>query len=716
MTSAAGSRQALLRAVSVVALVLAAFLGPVGASPALAADDALSLVSTSTYALVPAKGLVHVTVDVTATNNKPNRVQQTPNGTITTSYFYDSASLVLQPEATGVRASAGKTKLATKVTPNSGFGILKVSFASDLHFKQSTKLRVDYDLPGGAPRSNSDIRVGSAFATFYAWAFGDRGDVRIVIPTGFTVAETGSTVDKSVKDSITTLAATGITKPSEWYAVVVADRHDALTQDRVDLAGGEHLVIRAWPEDTQWRTRVRDLLRAGLPILVGKIGLDWPVAGDIEVAEVHTPLLEGYAGVFYPSEQRIEISEDLDELTIIHEASHAWFNANLFVGRWIDEGFADEYASRTLDEVSAGGLGPAQVSPTSDSAVALNVWQHPGRIADSATSNREQFGYEASWTVIRALTDEIGEDSMKKVLAAADAHQTAYVGAGQPEHVAITNDWRRFLDLLEGVGGSKSADNLFRHWVVSPEQVPLLDARAQTRTAYSALLDAGHGWQPGYGIRDAMGRWAFGEASRQMTKATDVLVTRDQIAASAAALGVAPPSSLRTAYETATSDLDNVRELATSQLATATAVKSAADRVAAPRDPFTSIGMLGEDPAASVAAATTEFAAGDTAKADATAASVEALLGGAADAGKTRALVGGVAGAGLIGVGVGGAMVLRRRRGPGTGATFEAHAGPEAPPRSPNMAHPYATLGDPRSADAAADGPAEPGRDEGDDT
>ena len=43
-------------------------------------------------------------------------------------------------------------------------------------------------------------------------------------------------------------------------------------------------------------------------------------------------------------------------------------------------------------------------------------------------------------------------------------------------------------------------------------------------------VDAGHGWQPGYGIRDAMGRWAFGEASRQMTKATDVLATRDQIA------------------------------------------------------------------------------------------------------------------------------------------------------------------------------------------
>ena len=59
--------------------------------------------------------------------------------------------------------------------------------------------------------------------------------------------------------------------------MVVADRHASLTQDRLDLEGGEHVVVRAWPEDVEWRTRVRDLLRLGLPALVDKIGLDWPV-------------------------------------------------------------------------------------------------------------------------------------------------------------------------------------------------------------------------------------------------------------------------------------------------------------------------------------------------------------------------------------------------------------------------------------------------------
>ncbi len=714
MTSAQRSRRGRLHGVAIVALVLAAILGPAGAAPVLAADDELSLVSTSTYSLVPDKGLVHVTVDITATANKPNTVQVTPNGTITTRYFYDSARIAIHAEAAAIRASAGKARLAAKASPDEGFTILDVSFVRDLQYKQSTKFRVDYDLPGGAPRSDSDIRVGSAFATFYAWTFGDRGDVRIVIPAGFEVETTGSTIDKSVKDGVTTLAATAISDPTRWYAVVVADRHDALTQDRLDLAGGEHLVIRAWPEDSEWRTRVGDLLKRGLPVLVEKIGLDWPLEGDIEVAEVHTPLLEGYAGVFYTREDRIEISEDLDELTIIHEASHAWFNSALFVGRWIDEGFADEYASRVLDEVSVGGLRPDALSPTSDGAVDLNAWEHPGRIADETTSEREHFGYEASWTVMRSLVTETGEESMRKVLAAANARETAYVGASDPEKVTLPNDWRRFLDLLEEIGGARTADDLFRRWVVTPEQEPLLDARADARAAYASLLEAGKGWAPGYVIRDPMGRWEFGRATTTIAEATDILATRDQIAARAADVGVAPPGSLEEAYEGASENLDAVRELASAQLTTATSLDAASDRVAAERDIFTLIGLIGEDPVASLAAASAAFSAGDTATADAGAGSVDTLMAGAADAGRTRTLSVGVAGAGLVAVGVGGAMVLRRRRQrPAWMFVEDAPPAVVAPPPPPAGAEPYATLGDPRSAEAAEDAPAEPGRDEG---
>jgi hypothetical protein len=716
------SRRPLLRAAAVVALVAASLLGPAGAAPALAADNELSLASTSSYALVPEKGLVHVTVDVTATNNKPNLVQQVPGGTRTTRYFYDAAAIAVHAEATAIRASTGKGALTTKVTAEDGYTVVEVKFRGDLEYKQSTGFRVDYDLPGGAPRSDSDIRVGSAFATFYAWAFGDRGDVSVVIPAGFEVETTGSTVAETVKDGVTTLTASGIADPNEWYAVIVADRRDSLTRDRLDLEGGEHVVVRAWPEDVEWRTRVRDLLRLGLPVLVEKIGLDWPVEGDIEVAEVHTPLLEGYAGVFYTDEDRIEISEELDELTIIHEASHAWFNSNLWVGRWINEGFADEYAARVLDEVSVGGLRPDTVSPTSDGAIDLNLWTHPGRIADDETDQREHFGYEASWTVVRGLLDEIGEESMRAVLAAANANQAAYRGAGEPETVTIKNDWRRFLDLLEEAGGSDGAEEVFRRWVVSAEQVALLDARRAARSAYASLLDAGTGWLPGYVVRDPLGRWEFGRATTGMAEASAILALRDDIAARAAELAVAPPSSLRIAYEGATETLVSVRDLATAQLATAKDLDAAADLVAAERDVFTSIGLIGEDPGTTLSAASAAFSGGDTAGADATADSLTALMTGAADAGRTRVLVGGLAGAGVFALGAGGVVAVYRRRRPSlvpesppfvlAGDPAPAGASPDEPS---SAADPYATLGDPRPPEPIGDGPVDPAHAEGDD-
>ena len=717
------ARERAARSLAVAALFAASLLGSAGASPARAADDALSLVSSATYSLVPAKGIVRVTIDVTARNNKPNLIRETPNGTLTTRYFYESASIAIHAEAASIRATAGSTRLTTKVRRDSGFSVLEVRFRSDLFFGKSTKFRVQYNLPGGAPRSDSDIRVGSAFATFYAWAFGDRGSVRINVPAGFEVETSGEAVATSVKGGVTTLSASSVDEVSEWYVVVVADRRDALTTERLDLAGGEHLVVRAWPEDEEWQSRVADLLRVGMPVLAQKIGLDWPVNGDIEVAEVHTPLLEGYSGVFYTREDRIEISEDLDELTIIHEASHAWFNPALFVGRWINEGFADEYAARVLDEVSIGGLRPDSVSPTSPGAVRLNEWAHPGRIDDADKSARERFGYEASWTVIRTLVDEIGEEKMRGVLGAAHAKETAYVGAGAPETVAVTNDWRRLIDLLEERGGSGKADDLFRRWIVAPGDEALLDARVTARGAYAALVEAGRGWLPGYVIRDPLGRWQFDKATREISAATEILATRDEIAGIAAGAGAAPAPMLETAYESATSDLDGVRELAAKELAAVSALDQAAARVRDDRGLFTTLGLIGEDPAARLTAASVAFSAGDNDATTNGSAVVVAMLDKAPETGRTRVIAGGVVGIGAGAAGVAGVVALRRRR-----RAAEPHPGltPTAtidePPAEPTVAdpeagtEPYATLGDPAASESPAAGPATPGRDEGDDS
>ncbi|MFL5725225.1 MAG: hypothetical protein ACJ77F_02710 [Chloroflexota bacterium] len=707
--------------------IAAALVGPVTTAPALAAedrggtapargvppaqapDDGLSLVSASTYTLDSEKSVVHVSVSVTAENTKPNLVRQTPTGTLTTRYFFESASIAVQPEATSVGASAAKTQLTTALAPDEGFAHLRIDFPKDLYFGESIAFTVGWDLPGGAARSESDIRVGSAFATFPAWAFGDRGDVEILVPNGYDVETSGSPTQESAAGGVTTISATGIDDTAEWYALVVADRHDALTQDRLDLADGEHLVIRAWPEDDEWRTRVSGLLDVGLPALVAKLGLAWPVEGDIEVVEVHTPLLEGYGGVFLTDEHRIEISEDLDELTIVHEASHAWFNADLFVGRWIDEGLADEYASRVLDDVSNGGLRPESVARTDSGAVGLNDWAHPGRIADAETEARETYGYNAAWTAMRAIVAATGEEAMRDVLAAGRKRETAYVGAEPVETLPTAADWRRFLDLLEERGHAAGVEPIFRRWVVNADEAALLDDRSAARAAYAELLEEGDGWRPAWAVREPLGRWAFPTAKAAIDAAERVLETRDAIDAAAAKLDVEPPASLRTAYEGERSDIASVQALADRQLAMTAGLAEARSRVAADRPPLTILGLLGSDPDRELATAGSAFSEGDLEAADADLAEIDEAFDAAVERGRERMAAGGIAGAGLVAIG--GAAFFAARRGR---RRLVARRAELTPARGSAPLQPYATLGDPRLA--AAPEPADVQRDEGEGT
>jgi hypothetical protein len=694
-------------------LALAASLAPPVAPPTAAANDALSLTGSTTYTVVPAKHVVRVVLDLTATNNEPN----TTSGGIVTRYFYQSARVAIQEEAHNVRATAGGARLTTTVKPADGYAILEVRFRSGLFYQQSIKTRVTFDLPGGAPRSKSDIRVGSAFATFVAWAFGDTGSVRIVVPAGFEAETTGANLKKAPSGGATVFSATGIADVGAWYAVVNADREAGLTKDRIDLPGGEHFIIRAWPEDAEWRKRVSALLTDGLPELVKLIGLDWPVAADLGVFEVHTPLLEGYAGVFFESQDKIEVSEDLDDLTIIHEASHAWFNGDLFSGRWLNEGFADTYAARALDALGSGGFVPDKVGPTDSAAVPLADWTHPGRITDAATSAREHYGYEASWTVIRSLVSEIGVDEMQAVLRGAKDRQIAYVGAVEPEKVGGAVDWQRFLDLLEEVGGSTTADDVFRRWVVDAADDPRLDARAAARTAYHELVDAGGGWLPPAYVRVPMSSWDFGAATSRIAEAKAVVAQRDELVAVLATIGLDLPTDLRTAYESATTGMGDAQAMVERELVGARALVAGSTAVEAPRDTVVSIGLLGTTPDADLTAARAAFQAGAP-DAATQAEAVTALIGGAAAIGQSRitAVIGGLIVVALLLLvatfALGRRRAVGRRAGAGAGGAMSgrsmAHRVVEDAPA------PYATLPD-QPAEAAgtpvdppADGSVEP--------
>jgi hypothetical protein len=676
--------------VPVLIATLAAIVlgGTVGVAPAAAATDDLRLAVSSTYRVDPAGRAVHVAMAITATNEKPD--------TATTVYYYDSITFALPLEATAIRATSNGSKLEVTTAKRDEFRRVTIHIPKLYHGKTRT-IRQTFDLPSGKPRSASPIRVGKAYASFEAWAWGDpgHGDVRIVMPPGFTADITTIPTDADAQLTATTVGdhteyvVKDLADPIAWYSTVEATNRDALTVVPI-TAAGEPIVIHAWPEDRDWVDRVSAILGQSLPDLEHAIGLPWPVTRDLEVTEVAASEIAGYAGFFNSAFDRITISEDLDDLTIVHEASHAWFDGDLFQERWIDEGLADEYASRILaaDHLDQEQEGPGAVAPTDKAAFDLNTWRPPDRI-DAQSVAYERFGSDASWTVMRRIVDDVTEPRMRDVFKAAAAQTVTYLGAGPAERSGFVADWRRFLDLVTDVGGSTKAEDLLETWVLTPKQDAELPARDAARTKYFDLVREGGDWLPGIVVRKPMSDWRFPEAEVAIADAADVLDARDGLETAASELGLPFPTGLETAYESAAS-ADDLTSLGTEIGAwtdAATAVRTARDGLAAERSPLVQLGLVDTDPDAGYRAALAAFAAGDEAGVMTGTAATVAALAGAEEIGRGRAVMAGLAIAlvvVLLLLLIAAFVIRRRRPSPvsvpaGSGAPIAAMAGSAGP-------------------------------------
>ncbi|HET9083014.1 MAG TPA: hypothetical protein VFN41_01320, partial [Candidatus Limnocylindrales bacterium] len=217
-----------LLAASALALTLSVV--PVTTRIAQAAGDQLRLAAAATYRVVPSSGEVRVHIDWTATNRAPDTVRRTSTQVIRTYYYYDRISFSVPAEARSIRASSGGSRLGVSVSAKRTFRDVTMRIPK-LYYGQTRHYQVDFSLPGGKPRSPSDIRVGRAFTTFTAWGWGDPGlgTVRIVMPAGFDAEGYGNDVTKRVYKDRVELTSGRIADSYEWYRVILADRAPALT-------------------------------------------------------------------------------------------------------------------------------------------------------------------------------------------------------------------------------------------------------------------------------------------------------------------------------------------------------------------------------------------------------------------------------------------------------------------------------------------------------
>src|SRR4030095_1716434 len=108
---------------------------------------------------------------------------------------------------------------------------------------------------------------------------------------------------------------------------------------------------------------------------------------------------------------------------------------------------------------------------------------------------------------------------------------------------APTPDWRGLLDLAEPQPGHR-CDDLWRSAVVRPNEVGLLDARAEARDHYDAVVDRAGDWQLPGRVGAPLRAGQFPTAEEMLAAADSVLDDRDTIRTEARAVGLTPPSAL----------------------------------------------------------------------------------------------------------------------------------------------------------------------------
>lgn len=655
-----------------IVLAGAGLLAP-AAAPAVRAADGLEIKADAIYRVDIDDARVRVRIDVVITNQTPNRTTATE----IIQYYYNTLYLPMQLDARNVRATSGGATLSTSVARRDRYREVTIRFPN-LFYGRSRTIRLEYDLIAGKPRSASDIRVGPAFTTFTAWAVGDdgRSTVRVVLPAGFDDDGYGSETATTIDEGRQILRSGTIDDPSEWYRVIVAERPEALTDLTIGTAE-RPIVIHAWPDDTEWSDTVSDVLDAGIPLLQEAIGLPWPVSGDLDVYQVHTPLLEGYGGLYDSRTDEIRIGEDLDPQLILHEAAHAWFDAYTFRERWIYEGLAETYSARALIALDRDEPDPAPEAVTPDDAAAfpLSTWPAPDRIDDDETADREVWGYAAAWTVMQTIVDDIGTEGMQDVFQALADRTSAYRQEGRELRDPSPGGWRRMLDLVEEVGESAPMTELWRRWIITDAQENLLLARGEARIILGGLERTGGDWAPPVGVLDAMARWDFQDAKGRMAVANTVLDARVQLDAVEAELGTTSPADLEARFEAMRADHEAElleREM-TARAGVAAELIDARAALAVEPSMLGQIGLIGTEPATGVEAGLAAYADGDMDGARAGAAATMAVLDGAEAVGRERLIAGVAVAVGillLLAIGLG--LLWRRRRRRRRGLTLAA--------------------------------------------
>jgi hypothetical protein len=233
-------------------------------------------------------------------------------------------------------------------------------------------------------------------------------------------------------------------------------------------------------------------------------------------------------------------------------------------------------------------------------------------------------------------------------------------GTATVETVTGPPDWRGLLDLLEEHTDA-TYDDLWREWVIRPDDGALLSTRTSARERYETVVEQAGSWSLPRPIRDAMRAWRFQIATDLLDEAAGVLDQRETVAEAAADAGLTPPTTLEAAFE-GDDGFEDARLEAEAQLEAIDRYVAATKSRPVDPGPLVQLGLWDADPESDLVAAAGAYSAGDLPASAALADSARQTWETAAEVGQGRALlIGAIVIALLLGLLLAAFLLLRRR-------------------------------------------------------
>lgn len=668
------------RAVGLLALFIAVGTLQLSLPASAAAADGVTNTAVTTYTVNPAAGRLDVQVDVTVKNTKAGVTslyaclkwvydpiygyyQVSSTCERTTVYYVDGSYLWLESAATSIKvtANAGTAKIAL-FKKGDGYNEYRISYKA-LYKGQTRSLHVTYQIPGGAPRSKADTRIGEAYVSFCVSSNGlDGGSTRVTLPSAYvvTVDAHNGTFSKSGAQGSVTYATASMIKPEEFWACFDGDNLSGYKRSSLSSPSGRAIEIQAWPEDADWHGEVTKQIEDSLGKLETLIGRPLPGSGTVVVREVSDAGLGAYVGTFDAETSVARVTEDYTQPGVVaHELSHAWFNDSLFSGRWLSEGSAG-WAESTITHLpcTAPGVYPGSGKPT------IANWAFAGPKATATELDVIDYEYAASCFIVSSVAAQIGEARMRDVLSSLMDRTIAYrSGTVTLPGSSGSQDWHKWLDAVDELGmipaGVKDLDlaqSLLVKYGAAPDGS--LAARSAARATYHDLAHSVGDWVLPEAILRPMSEWRFDTAIAAMDLEAAAFSAVQAVSAELPEVNAASgPVRDLVAAAKVTADLQAALDRANGQKSAADVVAAARQEVAAQHEFLTRIGLLGTDLQPIVVAGIAAVRTADLAAAQDAASRIDGALADAPNLGAIR--LGGALGLLLLLIV---ALVLMRRR------------------------------------------------------